>query len=418
MSREPSNKRTTATDCGAEELNGSPKNVRLSVAIVTNIPRPYRRALFRTLRGRLAVGGRELTVVYTSDPSKHRRRGATTAPELDPAFEQYARGLTLRMGYERVVTIATLLGKALKRGNVECVISGGFGLPALAAAFWCRSRAIPFVLWAGAWPGQEGRIRHRRSSERRRLVRFASAYITYGTAAADYLISLGAPGDRVFPAWNTVDLEGIASDARAAASRRTALASKYQLAANNLLFVGSLVERKGLRELMTAALTIDRADPDWALHLVGAGPLEAELRSLVRAEGKDSHFRFHGLRPPGDVAELLGLVDGFVLPTKREAWGLVINEAMACGVPVVASPHAGATRDLIVDGVTGYVVEPTDVNRLSAAMSLLLSGNAESRAIGQAGAEAVRAKASLERSVEGFVAAIQCALEERKREHD
>jgi len=111
------------------------------------------------------------------------------------------------------------------------------------------------------------------------------------------------------------------------------------------------------------------------------------------------------------VAELLGLVDGFFLPTTKEAWGLVINEAMACGVPVVVSPRAGATRDLVEHGVTGYVVEPSDTRTLAAITTRLLSGDPECARVGRAGAESVRAKASLERTATVFVDAVRCAME-------
>jgi glycosyltransferase involved in cell wall biosynthesis len=207
-----------------------------------------------------------------------------------------------------------------------------------------------------------------------------------------------------------VDLEGIALAARAAAAKRGAMTAKYRLASKNLLFVGSLVERKGLRELLAAALALRSEDSDWALHFVGAGPLGDELEQTARAAGEDAHFRFHGLRPAADVAELLGVADGFILPTKLEAWGLVINEAMACGVPVVASPWAGATRDLIEDGISGYVIEPSDTGALTDIMKRLVAGDPACAEVGRAGAKAVRQRASLERSAEGFASAVRCAM--------
>jgi glycosyltransferase involved in cell wall biosynthesis len=383
------------------------------VAVVTNIPRPYRRALFGALKVRLTSQGRLLRVLYTSDPSKHVRRGPLLAGVDDPSMESFVGGMSLRTAYERVITLPTGLRRALRECEPLCVVSGGFGPSALIAACWCRSAQVPYVLWSGAWPGQATAVGALQSGARKWLVRKAQAFIAYGTAAADYLVSLGARSDRVFCAWNTVDLEEIASRARAAASRLSELTPKYRLAAANLLYVGTLVESKGVKELVSAALAVEAHDRDWALHLVGAGPAADELERLIRGAGKGDHFRFHGLRPPEDVAELLGVVDGLLLPTKREAWGLVINEAMACGVPVVASPWAGATRDLIVDGVTGYVVEPIDTAALANVMSRLLSGDPSCKEVGRAGAKAVRAKASLENSAEGFALAVECALSHR-----
>lgn len=383
-----------------------------TIVVVTNIPRPYRRALFEVTASQLLDKGYALAILYTSDPAKHLRRGPSQTQPGSSHSERYVPGLDIRIGYEHILSIPKGLGRLLAECSPECVVSGGFGAATMLSARWCDSVRVPHVLWSGAWPGQEGHIGRLQSAIRRRLVLGAEAFIAYGTAAADYLVELGAPRHRVFCAWNSVDLEGFASAALAAATRRSELADKYRLAGKNLLFVGSLVERKGVQELVSAALAVDLPRLDWALHFVGSGPLEKKLRETVQAAGKAAHFRFQGLRPEHDVAELLGLADGFLLPSRQEAWGLVVNEAMACGVPVVVSPHAGATRDLVVDGVTGYIVEPSATSELTAAISRLLSANSEPRQIGQAGAEAVRAKASLDKSAESFISAVICAISE------
>jgi glycosyltransferase involved in cell wall biosynthesis len=389
-----------------------------TVVVVTNIPGPYRRALFATLDEHFAARDMDLRILYTSDPAKHVRRGPSAAVVRDPEAESFVPGLTFRVGYERVLTIPIHFGRILRGLEPACVVAGGFSMDAVIAANWCRSSGVPYVLWSGNWVGQEHEVSRLHLANRRRLVRLADAFIAYGSAAADYLVSLGAHPERVFCAWNTVDLEGISASARQAASRRGELVTKYRLAAKNLLFVGSLVERKGVRELVAAALGLHPDGGDWTLHLVGPGPLKDELETVTRTAGAEERFRFHGSLPKEDVAELLGVADGFVLPTKREPWGLVINEAMACGVPVVVSPWAGATRDLVEDGVTGYVIEPTDATALTMALSRLLSGDPLVAQVGRAGAEAVRAKASLERAANGFVSAVLCTLVDRQNARD
>ena len=342
--------------------SAAPAAAGRTLAVVTNIPRPYRRAFFGVLRDRLAEDDTRLRVLYTSDPAKHIRRGAPPTSLDFPEWEQYVPSVSLGLSYDRVLSVPTGLGRSLRSCGPSCVVVGGFGPHAVISAWWCRRAKVPLVVWSGAWPGREGRLGRTALATRKRLIRRAQAFVAYGSAASDYLVSLGARPDRVYKAWNTVDLEGIATAAAAAAARRPELVSKYDLATRNLLYVGTLVESKGLRELLAAALTLPTGEPDWALHLVGAGPLREELEASAKAAGREANFRFHGLRPPVDVAELLGVADGLLLPTKREAWGLVINEAMACGVPVVASPWAGATRDLIDHGLTGYVVEPSDTD--------------------------------------------------------
>jgi glycosyltransferase involved in cell wall biosynthesis len=386
-----------------------------TVALVTNIPRPYRRPLYAMLKTELALHGFRLRVLYSHDPSRHARRGSPSAAIVDRDMESYVGGLSVQIRYDRVLAIPTGLLRALKRLQPVCVLTAGFSADAMISALWCHVAQVPWVLWSGAWPGREGEISRLRVKIRRRLVSEASAFVAYGTAAGEYLHSLGASPEDVFYAFNTVDLDAISSEARIASERRSELTAKYGLAAKNFLYVGTLVESKGLRELVEAALAVVTPEVDWALHFVGAGPLQAELETTVQAAGKGSRFRFHGLRPGSDVAELLGNADGLFLPTKREVWGLVINEAMACGVPVVVSPWAGAARDLIEDGVTGYLVDPTDTAALAAVMSQLLSNDPMHGEVGRRGAESVRAKAPLDKAAKAFADAMVAAIKGYRR---
>jgi glycosyltransferase involved in cell wall biosynthesis len=387
--------------------------VSRTVVAVTNIPRPYRRALFDVLSRQLADRDIGFRVLYTSDPTKHVRRGANSAALADPRTESWVRGTTVRLSYDHVISIPTGLRKALAELEPACVVIGGFGADALLAASWCKHHGVPRVVWSGGWPGRQGSVGGLRLFSRKRVVRAADAFIAYGSAAADYLVDLGASRDRVFCAWNTVDLEGIAAAAQKARDHRQDLVEKYRLADRNLLYIGTLVDSKGVKELVRAALTMEAPGIDWTLHFAGAGPEMGALKTIAQEAGQNEHFRFHGLLPASDVAELLGLADGLLLPTMREAWGLVINEAMACGVPVVTTPWAGATRDLIEDGATGYVVEPQNIARLAELMLKLVARDRDCQEVGRAGAEAVRAKASLEKAAQGFVSGVECALARR-----
>lgn len=389
----------------APEANG--------VVIITNIPRPYRRALFAHLAILLGEAGFRLTVLYSSNPSAHLRRGVQTADHSGDYEERFLETYSYRRGYEKVFSVPKRLGATLRGLRPACVVAAGFDAAAWTASHWCHSSKVPYVMWSGAWPGQEGDLGELQTKLRRKLVRRADAFVTYGSAAADYLHTLGAPRERIYPAWNTVDLEAMAGAAGTARSQVAAMSAKYGLARKNLLFVGSLVERKGLRELVSAGLRANPDDSDWALHLCGDGPLREELEATARAGGRESNFRFHGLCPETDIPELLAFSDGFVLPTLREAWGLVINEAMACGVPVIASPLAGATQDLIDHGATGYVVDPRDTPALAAALTRLLSDDEDCKRVGRAGAQAVREKASLDNAAAGIVAAVRCAMGSR-----
>ena len=122
---------------------------------------------------------------------------------------------------------------------------------------------------------------------------------------------------------------------------------------------------------------------------------------------------FAGFVPREDLPQFYGIADLLILPSRREVWGLVINEAMACGVPVLTTEAVGAAPDMIQDGVNGYVVPPRDPRALRDALTRHFSDQTDHAAMGEA-ARTAAAPFTFERMADAFEAAVACALERRK----
>ena len=150
---------------------------RGNVAVVTNIPRPYRRALFEVLKQQLSAEGLRLRVLYTSDPTKHARRGSPAAVVADAEVERYVPGLTLQTSYDRVLSVPTGLVRALDDLAPACVICGGFGADALMVKRWCHSNGVPRVVWSGVWPGRTSGPGRLTTARRRWVAKGAAAYV-------------------------------------------------------------------------------------------------------------------------------------------------------------------------------------------------------------------------------------------------
>jgi glycosyltransferase involved in cell wall biosynthesis len=163
--------------------------------------------------------------------------------------------------------------------------------------------------------------------------------------------------------------------------------------------VGRFSEEKGHRYLLEAMSELTRRLPGARLVLVGYGALEGDLKSRAAGLGIDGRVTFAGER---DSAELLGAFDLFVQPSLYESQGLAILEAMAAGVPVVAS-DVGGVRDVVRDGVTGLLVPPADPRALATSI-LRLAGDPElSKTLAlQAGRE-VRERFSSSTMIESLV---------------
>jgi len=139
--------------------------------------------------------------------------------------------------------------------------------------------------------------------------------------------------------------------------------------APHVLFVGNLVATKGVADLASALVAL--ADRGIPLHatFVGDGPMLARLKEITAPLG--DRVRFTGVLPHGSLVGVFQSADVFVLPSHREGLGLVCLEALACGVPVLAT-RTGGIPEIVCDGENGLLVEPGDATALTAALSRLL----------------------------------------------
>lgn len=189
-------------------------------------------------------------------------------------------------------------------------------------------------------------------------LRRADAYCAHSDAARDLLLGLGVPAERVVPTPWAVDNEKFA--AWAAASDVTGTRRRFQLD-DRIVFVtvASLIPRKGIDHLLSSWGMVPKSLRDRAsLLIVGEGPERERLVRMAEASAVDN-VRFLGHLPAREVADCLAAADVFVLPTLEDVWGLVVNEAMATGLPVLCSKYAGSS-ELVHDSEDGFVFDPFD----------------------------------------------------------
>lgn len=156
-----------------------------------------------------------------------------------------------------------------------------------------------------------------------------------------------------------------------------------------LLFAGSLIERKGLRTLLSAMAVLHRRHPSHRLVLIGDGPLRAELETQARALGIGGIVDFTGSLPPEEVAGRMRRAEVFVLPSLEEGQGVALLEALASGTPAVAA-RAGGIPD-VLSPAWGELVAPGDSQALADSISGLIAAPARRLAMGRAAAAGVRA---------------------------
>ncbi len=171
----------------------------------------------------------------------------------------------------------------------------------------------------------------------------------------------------------------------------------------HVLFVGRLTAVKGVPLLLEAFARVRAAYPDARLTLVGDGPERATLQAQAAALGLIETAHFAGYCDQEEVVALLSEADMLVLPSFAEGLPVVLMEALASRIPVIATPVAGVS-ELVRDGETGLLVPPGDVNGLVAALDRLLSDPELCRRLGEAGRAAVKERHDVAREAERLLA--------------
>jgi len=204
----------------------------------------------------------------------------------------------------------------------------------------------------------------------RPLYASCDAFLYIGTRNRDFYISQGVPARKLFFVPYSVDNQAFAARAEAARAgtetRRRALGLPPDMPI--VLYAAKLLPRKRPRDLLAAHAELIRRGIRAALLFVGDGEERAALEQEAERSGQ-SHVAFAGFVNQADLPAYYAMANVFVLPSEDEPWGLAINEAMACGVPVVATSEVGAAADLIRDGETGRTFPTGDVAALADALA-------------------------------------------------
>jgi glycosyltransferase involved in cell wall biosynthesis len=215
-----------------------------------------------------------------------------------------------------------------------------------------------------------------REAVKRRVVRLCSAGLAGGSPQAAYLVRLGLPTQRVLKGYDVVDNEYFARGAERARQQSPALRRELGLPAYYFLASARFTEKKNLRFLLRAFARyrslcsarqgpLGEADAAWELVLIGDGPLREQLVSLRSELGAEQFIHFAGASAYDELPVFYGLAGALVHPSTTEQWGLVVNEAMACGLPVVISNRCGCAADLVREGQNGFTFDSSDVAGLA-----------------------------------------------------
>ena len=265
------------------------------------------------------------------------------------------------------------IDEAVGSGRFDAFMVTGWGVK----TYWqavraCRRRNVPVLIRGDSQLAARRRLPLRLAKELvyPRLLRSFDGFLYVGRRNREYLRHYGLPMERLFFSPHCVDNDAFA--AKAAAARSPGDGAGSAARPKSVLFAGKLVERKRPFDLIRALARTTALGCRAEAVFVGAGELEDSLRREAASSGVAATF--HGFQNQSRMPSIYAAADVLVLPSDhQETWGLVVNEAMACGVPAVVSDAVGCGPDLIEAGRTGAVFPLGDVGTLAEAIRSTLA---------------------------------------------
>ncbi len=289
-------------------------------------------------------------------------------------------------------------------------IPGWHDRAGLSALRWARRHHIPVVIMSDSNADDAPRIWFREIIKRQ-VVSLCSSGLTAGSRAAHYLEQLGMSRDVMSLGYDTVDNVYFAAGAAVARADPVGTGARLHVPERYLLACSRFVAKKNLPFLITAyaAYAKGRGAAALPLVLLGDGELRDGLYALARQQGVEKLVHFPGFVRYHEMPAYYGLAVGFVLASTVDQWGLVVNEAMAAGLPVLVSSRCGCATDLVVDGDNGFTFDPTDSAALVQGFEAVAHGD-NAAAMGARSKEII-ADWGVDRFAAGLIEAAQCALD-------
>ena len=324
----------------------------------------YKGSVFSELSQIGASRGVEVSFVQIAETEEQREH----LSGIDYTYHTYPFRLLFRGVYERIspLHIAWALAKDLIKHPSDLVLLPNYDLP----EYWAMMTVCILLRRKRAVVCDATRFDRPQLKWKEYLKRwfFARCHglFCYGTRSKEYLMSYGVSESKINFRCQAAALPHDYDPN--AILRHYATSAQFDPNHPRFLFVGRLSPEKGLFDLLDAFSLLRERLPHATLDLVGAGPLQAELDERIGALGLRDAARLKGSLDLAEITAELYSATALVLPSHSEPWGLVVNEALSYGCPVVVSDHCGCLPELVIDGVTGYSFKTGDIRSLAAAM--------------------------------------------------
>jgi glycosyltransferase involved in cell wall biosynthesis len=338
-----------------------------AVGVIFHHVGPYHHARLNAAADRLSVIGIEWSV---------KAYDAWGAPESAARYEKVSLFTEATDRYPSKPELRRGFWWALEQAKPDVVaVNGWNNFGSLVAANCCVRRRIAMVVMSESGRGDEPRTWWKEMIKRR-VVNLYSAALVGGQRHVEYLVELGMPRERIFTGYDVVDNKYFREQAEEVRSRRSEVRQKYGLPENYFLASARFIEKKNLPMLIRAYAGYRQrseasGNPPFDLVLLGDGPLRQSLNSQLSTLNLQAHVHLPGFKQYDELPVYYALAKAFVHASTTEQWGLVVNEAVASGLPVIVSDRCGCAPELL--NGNGFAFDPFDEQELTSRLLKMAS---------------------------------------------
>ncbi len=330
----------------------------MKVLFLTNVPSPYRVDFFNEL-GKLC----DLTVLYELKYATDRN-GNWKGNNAENFNEIFLRGK--RINYDSALCFSVI--KHLRDKSYDIIVVGGYSTPTgMLAIEYLKLKGIKFIISCdGGIIKEDNRLKY---AIKKHYMGSATAWLSTGLNTSEYLLNYGARKNKIFtyPFTSLKDEDIIdkilSNDKKQSIRNDLGMKEKYII-----ISVGQFIHRKGFDILIKS---MKELSSNVGVYIVGGEPTD-EYKKL-KEEYKLDNLHFEGFKTKEELVMYYKAANMFVLPTREDIWGLVINEAMATGLPVITTDKCVAGMELIIEGENGYIVPIDDINKLAVAINKIIN---------------------------------------------
>ncbi|SFE46238.1 glycosyltransferase family 4 protein [Spirosoma endophyticum] len=316
--------------------------------------------------------------------ARNERSRASLETINDPSVPTYSYNYELLFDrFLEDVSLRERTNALLRRASAfkpDVITLTGYYDPAqIFLLLWARTKGIRVIL-----QNESTATDHQRGGWKERIKQWifsqCSGFFCFGSQSADYLIQLGVQPDKILLRKSAVDNNALRVAYERALSSRIKEQQVLALRPNNFVFVGRLIGYKNLPLLLSAFAEAQKQSPladEWGIILLGDGVEKNSLIEQINTLALTDSVHILPGRPWFEVPDVLAMSNVLVLPSSSEPWGLVVNEAMACGLPVIVSDRCGCAPDLVHEGKNGFVFTYDQPDQLTQLMLRFIDGDVD-----------------------------------------